>query len=269
MGSNDAVEQRAIFLAAICGQTYEQYSNADGAFVVPWNFSVRHTIEAKSFIGEWERFGFTIESPEEVIIAFRGTSSAPDWVSDLIASQTKFKYIEANCLTHRGFTNIYASARDGIMAALAKISSGESKTLYVTGHSLGAALATLCAVDVAANTGFRSPILFTFGSPRVGDPAFAKAFASHVPASYRYANVFDIVTFAPPTVYKLPKRDKKFYYQHVRTLSSLDFEYGAISLNHVISSYFDDLSKLQPAFTGSLCSNNPGLCPVRETTVKK
>ncbi|WP_240479818.1 lipase family protein [Paenibacillus wynnii] len=260
-------EERAIFLAAICGQTYAQFTNADGSFVVPLNYSVSHTIQAKSISNIWERFGFIIESPDEIIIAFRGTSSTTDWISDMIASQKRFKYIKEDCLTHRGFTDIYSTARSGVLSALAKLST--DKTLYITGHSLGAALATLCAIDLAANTAHSSPNLYTFGSPRVGDPAFAKVFTMYVRNSYRIANLFDVVTYAPPTIYKLPKREKKYYYTHVQTLSSLTFQNGAIGLNHIISSYFAKLSQLEPIFTQRLCSTNPGFCPVIEENPQK
>ncbi|WP_425517228.1 lipase family protein [Paenibacillus sophorae] len=264
MGNNNDFEERAIFLAAICGQTYAQFTNTDGSFVVPLNYSVSHTIEVKSISNAWERFGFIIESPQEIIIAFRGTSSATNWISDIIASQKRFKYIKQECLTHRGFTDIYSSARNGIIAALTRLSQG--KTLYITGHSLGAALATLCSMDIAANTAHRSPNLYTFGSPRVGDPAFSKIFSKYVRNSYRIANLFDVVTYTPPTIYKLPKREKKYYYSHVQTLSSLSFQNGGIGLNHIIGSYFRELSRLQPQFTQSICMTNPGFCPVTEVS---
>jgi len=267
MGNNKAHEQRAIFLAAVCGQTYAQFASADGSFVVPLNYSVIHTILARSISNQWENFGFILESPQEIIIAFRGTISTTDWLSDIIASQKKFKYIKEDCLTHRGFTDIYASARDGIISALAGLSA--DKTLYVTGHSLGAALATLCAIDMAANTAHTSPNLFTYGSPRVGDPAFVKAFTKYVPHSFRIANPLDIVTHAPPYIYKLPKREKKYYYSHVQTLSAQMFQKGSISLNHIIRSYFIELSKLEPDSTKLLCSANPGFCPVVEVELQR
>lgn len=260
MNNNDVYEKQSIFLAAVCGQTYSQFTNSDGSFVVPLNFSISHTIQAKSFSSAWELFGFIIESPQEIIIAFRGTSSPTDWISDIIASQKKFRYIKEDCLTHRGFTDIYSSARNGIFSALTKLSS--NKKLYITGHSLGAALATLCAIDIAVNTSYSSPNLFTFGSPRVGDPAFAKVFSKFVRNSYRIANPFDVVTHAPPFIYMLPKREKRYYYSHVKTLASLSFQNGSVGLNHVIASYFAELSKLQPIFTQKLCSTNPGFCPI-------
>lgn len=266
MGKNHAQEQRAIFLAAICGQTYEQYSNKDGSFVVPLNYSVVDTIEARSLINIWERFGFILESPEEIIIAFRGTSSTTNWISDAIASQKNFKYIKETCLTHRGFTDIYSSARGQIFSALTMLSP--EKTLYITGHSLGAALATLCAIDIAANTGYNSPYLFTYGSPRVGDPAFTSVFSKYVRNSCRTANLLDIVTHAPPPIYKLPKREKKYYYSHVHTSSPLPFQNGSLGANHIIGSYFAELSKLEPQYTQLLCSANPGLCPFIEPKIQ-
>ncbi|WP_150275674.1 lipase family protein [Paenibacillus tepidiphilus] len=260
MGKADNGNRWAIFLAAVCAQTYAQYSNADGAFVIPRGYTQTATIEAVSIAGVKERFGFILESEEAIIVAFRGTSSATDWFSDMIASQKRFKYIKEDVLTHRGFTDIYSSARPGILSALRELPAG--KSLYVTGHSLGAALATLCAADVAANTGHLPPLLYTYGSPRVGDPDFAKAAGSYAAAIFRYANPFDIVVHAPPTVYKLPKREKKYYYSHVRPLYSLPFQNGAIGLNHIISSYFAELSKSDPQFTKELRLANPGFCPV-------
>ena len=253
-------EQWAIFLAAICVQTYTQFSNPDGSFVVPSDYSVIDTFEAKSFSNVWERFGFILESSQDIIIAFRGTSSTTNWISNILASQKNFKYIKEDCLTHRGFTDIYSSTRMGIISALSRLSP--DKTLYITGHSLGGALATLCAIDIAANTPHISPNLFTYGAPRVGDPDFTRAFTQYVGNSYRVANLFDVVTHAPPFIYKLPKREKKYYYSHIQTLSSLSFQNGSVSDNHMIGSYFTELSKLQPLFSKQLRLTNPGFCPV-------
>ncbi|MNO40529.1 Lipase (class 3) [compost metagenome] len=262
VSNNQAFEERAIFLAAVCGQTYAQFNHTDGSFTVPAGYSVSHIIHAKSLGHVRELFGFIIEAPQEIIIAFRGSSSTANWISNANATQKKFKYIKENCLTHRGFTDIYTSARSGIHSALSRLSSG--KRLYITGHSLGGALATLCAPDVAANTAFSTPHLYTYGSPRAGDPAFAKACTGYVPNSYRIANLFDAAAYVPPSIFKLPKRDKRYYYSHVQTFYPLSFQKGSVSLNHALGSYFRELSALRPEFTLHLCSSNPGFCPVLE-----
>lgn len=257
---DSSLEQRALFSAAICGQTYVQFANKEGAFVVPSSYEIHDTIFAKSISGRKERFGFILESPEEVIIAFRGTSSAQDWISDFIASQKRYPYLKGPIYTHKGFTDIYASTRDKLITSIRKLP--DSKRLYITGHSLGGALATLCALDLAVNTSFASLQLMTFGSPRVGDPDFSKACANYVPDSYRIANLFDIVPLAPPNVYKPPRQDEVYYFSHVKARWMLEFQNGSVSLNHVISSYYHELARQYPQYAADLSRRNPGFCPV-------
>lgn len=258
MELNQNQVQRAMFLAAVCSQTYAQFKNPDGSFVLPPPYALYDTLEAKSLIGVWERFGFIWHSPEEIIIAFRGTSSASNWIADAIATQQKFKWAKDAGSTHKGFTGIYASARRQLYSALRRLL--EDKPLYLTGHSLGAALATLCAMDIAVNTN-RVPILFTFGSPRVGDPDFVQAFSQHVPNSYRIHNEFDAVTHIPPTVFKLPKQAKTYYYRHVPVSYPLYFADTSLSTNHGIGSYFAELAKLDPGYAQYLSTLSPGFCP--------
>ena len=73
---------------------------------------------------------------------------------------------------------------------------GTVKTLPITGHSLGPALATLLAIDVAGNGVFASPTVYTFASPTVGDKIFASTYDGLVPNSCGIANRNDIVTQA-------------------------------------------------------------------------
>jgi hypothetical protein len=72
------------------------------------------------------------------------------------------------------------------------------KTLRISGHSLGAALGTLLAIDVSGNDLFTSPTVYTFGSPRVGDKVFAGTYDDLVPTSWRVSNLNDLVPHLPP-----------------------------------------------------------------------
>jgi triacylglycerol lipase len=249
----------AIFLASICGQTYAQYSDPDGGFVIPEPYEVVTAFHANALTGAAEKFGFILQSEICIIVAFRGTSSTTDWISDAIASQSKYKCVKGAGQSHRGISDIYYSAREPILTALGKLSA--DKTLYITGHSLGGALATLCGLDVAVNTLFSEPIVYTYGSPRVGDPSFGKAFTEQVEQSYRVNNRFDVVTHLPPHVYKLPKRDTTYHYVHVRESRDLSFHNGSLSGNHVISGYFEELAKQDPLYAEQLHIRNPGFCP--------
>jgi triacylglycerol lipase len=257
--TKDIDERTAIFLAAVCSQTYVQYIHMDGHFVTPEFHEVAATIHAKSLVGKWERFGFILQSEDRNIVAFRGTSSTTDWISDAIATQGKYKCVPGVGLSHRGISDIYYSTRGQILTALSKLP--KDKPLLITGHSLGGALAALCAVDVADNSAFNHPSVYTYGAPRVGDPTFAKAFSSKVDQSFRIHNRFDIVPQLPPHVYKLPKRSTTYHYMHVRDAVTLQFHNGSVLANHLIGSYFTELAKREPQYTDLLSLRNPGFCP--------
>jgi hypothetical protein len=78
-----------------------------------------------------------------------------------------------------------------------------SNTLTICGHSLGGALATMLVLDVAANTNFKNPTIYTYASPRMGDRLFASTYNQVVANTYRIANRADIVPTLPlPPLYE-------------------------------------------------------------------
>ena len=70
-------------------------------------------------------------------------------------------------------------------------------SIAVTGHSLGAALATLYVLDNALTERIHNPLIYTFASPRVGDSTFASAFNALGLTSWRVDNLPDIVPYFP------------------------------------------------------------------------
>ncbi|MFC4599540.1 lipase family protein [Cohnella hongkongensis] len=257
MGGFD--NRTAIFLAAACSQSYAQFNDPNGEFAIPRPFEPVGEIRAKSLLGIRERFGFVLQSDTHAIVAFRGTSTTSDWVSDALASQIKPKFVKNAGRAHRGFTELYSSARSDVLACLERVSS--DKTLCVTGHSLGGALATLCALDVSAGTKFRQPVVYTYGAPRVGDPAFVKAYESRVERSFRVHNAFDPVTYLPPLTLTLPKSGRTYDYKHARRSERLVFHHGSVPGNHAISGYYSELARRDPMFAERLSAANPGFCP--------
>ncbi len=73
-----------------------------------------------------------------------------------------------------------------------------SASMEVTGHSLGAALATLYVMENAKKELIDNPMLCTFASPLVGDATFASVFNGLGIPSWRIDNVKDLVTKVPP-----------------------------------------------------------------------
>lgn len=252
----------ALFLAAVCGQTYMHYNNKDGLFLVPRSYSLVGEFTAKAYDNSAERFGFVLTSERASVLAFRGSGSAVDWVSDFIAQQTAYRPVKNAGLTHKGFTDIYMSARISILDILKKLPP--EKPLFITGHSLGGSLATLAAIDLAYNSAFTSPIVYTFGTPRVGDPKFVSTYNAAIATHWRFQNEFDIVPHLPTLVYQSPKTKQTYYYMHVKGEVRRSFRMGSIAGNHILSSYFADLAKEDPAFALSVCAEPPGWCPAMD-----
>ena len=51
---------------------------------------------------------------------------------------------------------------------------------YVLGHSMGSAMATICALDLKFTLDLPDVRVYTFGSPRVGNDIFSKFFADTI-----------------------------------------------------------------------------------------
>jgi pimeloyl-ACP methyl ester carboxylesterase len=135
-----------------------------------------------------------------LFVAFRGTQSRKpqDVLKDL-----EFPLVDwEGHRVHAGFRDAYASIRSEIDEWLAR---APDLPLFVTGHSLGAAMATLMAAVRAEAQ------LVTFGSPVVGDRAFASQFDDR--PVRRYLDCNDIVATVPPAL---------FGYVHLRDLHYID-----------------------------------------------
>jgi hypothetical protein len=119
------------------------------------------------------------------VVAFRGTdaSDPTDLADDAELLQTKWT---PGGLVHRGF----AEALDHILPNLTAALNPVRRRILFTGHSLGAAMATLLA-------SIRRPdFLYTFGSPRVGDGQFVSTLNGL--GSRRFVDCCDIVARIPP-----------------------------------------------------------------------
>ena len=134
---------------------------------------------------------FLAKNDEFAVLAFRGTQPTrwEDVRTDLRA--LKQKTIEGK--VHKGFKEAFDDIRDEIFDIVDK-SIGKDLPLYVTGHSLGAALATVATQELEEKFTDLIAACYTFGSPRVGDGTYEKSIKAPV---YRIVNTTDIVTLVP------------------------------------------------------------------------
>lgn len=156
-----------------------------------------------------------------IIVSIRGTqeNSIQNWIKDLIWKQVKLNYPNMpNAKVHIGFYSSYNNTvlRPAITNAVRKARKlhGHSDVV-VTGHSMGGALASFCALDLAMSFGSNNVHLMTFGQPRVGNAAFASYFAQYVPYTVRMTHERDIVPHLPPYFFFLAKLTYKHFPREV------------------------------------------------------
>lgn len=152
-----------------------------------------------------------------VVVAFRGTEQVKwkDLRTDLMLLPVSFNpervggEFKEEAMVHGGFLSAYDSVRNRLMS-LVKASIGISNEntdnerpwqVYVTGHSLGGALATLFALELSTSQlsrhGNIAVTMYNFGSPRVGNKMFADKYNKILKDSWRVVNHRDIIPTVP------------------------------------------------------------------------
>lgn len=139
---------------------------------------------------------FEVSNINTLYIVFRGTSSLQDWKTDLKIRQDTLLYNDVK--VHRGFLEQYLSIHTDIMKHLTSVIN-YTNNIIITGHSLGGALATICAVYLKENPNLNkyNISVYTYGSPRVGNKKFKKLYNKHIKESYRIAGHSDLITYFP------------------------------------------------------------------------
>ena len=140
--------------------------------------------------------GFMVTHGEGVILAFRGTQQVVDLATDLWFGPT-YHAAAPSSRVHKGFRRAYEEVRTKM---LEEIDRRHPSRVFVTGHSLGGAIATFAALDIAQEDDNISVTMYNFGSPRVGDLGFATFYNEHVDDSFRVVAPGDPVTELPSRV---------------------------------------------------------------------
>ncbi|CAJ1011044.1 putative Protein (DUF2974)/Lipase (class 3) [Leishmania naiffi] len=159
-----------------------------------------------------------------IVVVFRGTHNTANWIQDLDFWSIPYPNPSCgnNCRIHRGFYRAYSSVRDQLIYdVLSMLERHPSYTLFITGHSLGGAMALLAAIDfttwnvskpevvdnsvqpssAAPTPSHLAPVmLYTFGEPRVGNQYFTN-WSTSVLANekqFRITHAKDPVPHLPP-----------------------------------------------------------------------
>ncbi|KAF0892976.1 hypothetical protein E2562_021278 [Oryza meyeriana var. granulata] len=157
-------------------------------------------------------------SRRRLVVAFRGTEQSrwKDLQTDLMLVPAGLNPemlsgdFKQEIQVHSGFLSAYDSVRNRIIAlvkyAIGYLDEEDAENIpkwhvYVTGHSLGGALATLLALELSSSQMTKSGVIFVtmynFGSPRVGNRRFAEVYNAKVKNSWRVVNHRDIIPTVP------------------------------------------------------------------------
>ena len=166
---------------------------------------------------------------EDIVVSFRGSATLQDWISDgqfaNPANWTLDDGTVVNNAVHKGFLCAYQSIEDQLRITLSdllsEINDPSTARVYFTGHSLGAALATLAALDLATDFvnvyGYDRDniVLYTVGSPRPFKPVLLSHFRSRV------TNAYTVIEKTDPVPYLLPT------YTHINSLAEINSKLDA------------------------------------------
>lgn len=169
-----------------------------------------------------------VDGEDRIVIAFKGTTSLKNLKTDVSMLHTALRTlmptprpdgsggsqtgpapaaaalvdsrIWRRAMVHQGFSIAYGAIAPRLLAVLSDLQAAKRRPVFLTGHSLGGALATVCSLDLFVALGLTRREIFvsTFGSPRVGNRAFRELYDESVPVHWR-------MVVGPDVVAKLPK----------------------------------------------------------------
>jgi triacylglycerol lipase len=180
-GDNAAALARAARLA------YNPAAECD-ALAAQWGFAHCRLIDRR------ETQCLVLANDRAIVVAFRGTEpdKLKDWMSDLDTRFVDGPFGQVHC----GFNLALSHVWDDLNACVAAFQD-KGQSLWLTGHSLGAALATLAAARWREAD---KPVhgLYSFGGPRVGNRTFERNFDQDFGTrNFRFVNNADLVTRVP------------------------------------------------------------------------
>jgi pimeloyl-ACP methyl ester carboxylesterase len=162
------------------------YHRAPGAAAME-----RLGLESVAFLNKVTRTrGFLGVCDTHAVLAFRGSDpvTLPNWVTDVVVKLVE--RAEYAGRVHHGFSSALKHTWGKVERLVEAI---DGKPLFLTGHSMGGALAVLAACRLA-KVGCPPVATYTFGSPRVGDRTFC---AGYRLTTYRVVNGLDLVPEMP------------------------------------------------------------------------
>ena len=226
-GNNPGVDstgfdlELAIELGELALVAYEQrlqcISGGKGSITVPSPYKLEEVIfeAVSSFFNDTCAddngvipIAFIATDGDNIYVVFRGTANVSDTISDIASIQIPYTFVPNGGNVSLGFLNVYIGTDSNPIEStiLSKIDeltmTGNFNNLFITGHSLGAALAFLAFPDFSQNVGMIDSVtMYNFAGPAVGDSQFVSTYEGEQSLnriSVRIVNTNDLIPMLPP-----------------------------------------------------------------------
>lgn len=194
---SDNIKVKSLYLLNYVISSYNDLCNFDTYSPSVECISVTRLYNKLTILGVTytNKAGLVYIFEDHIIISFRGTSLKIDELVD--ADVKYYNYPQTEVSVHRGFHYYYTSISDQINDI---IKNNNNKIIYITGHSLGASVASIAAYELGIMDPTLDIRLTLFACPKSGNKNFIDSFGSNV---ISIVNYFDIVPESPEYINKM------------------------------------------------------------------
>lgn len=193
------------FIAEMVGRWCNALTNRPPREIIRHNFRYFHNHGR-------DTQAFMFHTDQVMVLAFRGSQEPKDWLTNFTTQLRNFTIYKDGVdsvssykgRVHKGFFLAWAIIEKSVLSQINQWrqhfenANKPLPPLYITGHSLGGALATIAAAALADH-GIEVAGVYTFGQPRVGDLTFVRQLNNMTRGKvFRFVNNNDIVPHVPP-----------------------------------------------------------------------
>lgn len=182
--------ENALVLFDCARLAYENADVVDAKLKLEWSF------QQVLFFNGPSTQAFIAAKDDAIILSFRGSENIADWFRNLDTDLVPGPAGRVHDGFQKALNEVWAGDA-GMQSAVSNLRDNE-QTVWVTGHSLGGALAALAALQLNLQSNILANGVYTLGQPRTGDAEFTAAFNDAFDGrAFRFVNNNDIVTRVP------------------------------------------------------------------------
>lgn len=235
---------------------YQKHTGVPTPVQHPEDSEALHILPATDHKGPPFGVLYRIKGTRTLVLAFRSTATPAEVGRDLDLAQKGYPDPLGDAKVHQGFLKTWEDHRDLVMQCVA---DEDPEQIYVTGHSLGAAVATLASFELAQ---LHTVECYQFGCPRVGNPEFDTLIRAQPRLTlWRVVNATDIIAMLPPEVTPniTDEAVSNWIYKHAGQSYEFSRNYHSWKYNHVLENYLREMERLAELNTSSTSSTERGL----------